>query len=221
MRLGVFGGTFNPVHSGHLRGAEETREMLQLQKVLFIPSGTPPLKTAGLAPSPQRLAMARLAVEGNRHFEVLDIECEAEGRSYTVKTLEALASRYHDARLFFIMGIDAFLDIPNWWQPERFLALCTPVVLARPGYRFADLARSAYVAPEQDAALLMDAGGQEAASLRLRPSGEALLLRTSSLAISSTDIRRRAAAGRSIKYLLPGNVESFIISQGLYSRREP
>ena len=117
MRIGVFGGTFNPIHYGHLRAAEEVREMLAFDKVLFVPSGTPPLKTEDLTDAQKRFEMARLAVAGNGAFEVLDIECKKPKKSYTVETLEVLLTLYEDAELYFMLGIDAFLDIPNWWMP--------------------------------------------------------------------------------------------------------
>ena len=216
MRLGVFGGTFNPIHYGHLRGAEEAREILNLDKVLFIPSGTPPLKSRELAPPGLRLEMTRRAVADNPFFEVLDIECSASGKSYTVNTLEELARLYPGTEIFFLLGIDAFLDIPRWRSPDRLLQLTSFAVLLRPGSRFTDLLKSPHVAIGQDVLEQLDEGSLASLHVTLNTSREAVLLRNTPLSISATDIRRRIRAGFSVKYLLPENVESFIISERLY-----
>jgi len=216
MRLGVFGGTFNPVHYGHLRAAEEAREVLALSKVLFIPSGNPPLKSAGLAPAPDRLEMTRLAVSGNPFFEVLDIECLTEGKSYSVNTVESLLDQYPSAEMFFLLGVDAFSDLPNWWRPGRLISLVNFGILRRPGSRFAELALSPYVAADRELLDRMDVGGASSLRLPLASSKEAVLIGNTSIPISATDIRRLIRGGSSVKYLLPENVESFIISKRLY-----
>jgi nicotinate-nucleotide adenylyltransferase len=217
LKIGVFGGTFNPIHYGHLRAAEETREILGLDKVLFIPSGNPPLKSEDLADTLKRYKMVRLAVVKNRFFDVLDIECVKPGRSYTVDTLGALLERYNGNDLHFILGIDAFLDIPNWWRPEQLTSMVDFAVVSRPGRRFAELRSSPYVKDTKDG---LDAlGGSERASLaiELQSGRKAELVKITPLDISSSDVRRRIKSGLSIKYLLPEDVESFIISNKLYS----
>ena len=216
MRIGVFGGTFNPIHYGHLRAAEEVKEALAFDKVLFVPSGTPPLKTEDLAGSLDRFEMARLAIAGNRAFEVLDIECRKPQKSYTVETLEALLKLYGDAELFFVLGIDAFLDIPNWWMPEKLVSLVNFAVLARPGCRLVDLLESPYIDAERSNLELLEKDSREILSLKLKSLREAYLVKITPLDISSSDVRRFIRAGQSIKYLLPENVESFIISHKLY-----
>ena len=225
MRIGVFGGTFNPIHYGHLRAAEEVKEALAFDKVLFVPSGTPPLKTEALADAGKRFEMARLATAGNMAFEVLDIECRKPQKSYTVETLEALLKLHGDAELFFTLGIDAFLDIPNWRMPEKLLSLVNFAVLARPGCRFVDLLASPYIIDgERENLERLDEDSRELLSLTLKSLKEAYLVKITPMDISSSDIRRFVRAGQSIKYLLPENVESFIISHKLYlpvtSRRE-
>jgi nicotinate-nucleotide adenylyltransferase len=120
---GIFGGTFNPIHYGHLRSAEEVREKFGLDKILFVPAGSPPLKTEGIADALHRQEMLRLAVTDNKFFELSDIECRLPGKSYTVNTIEQLKEANPDAKFFFILGIDAFIDIPNWWQPEILITL--------------------------------------------------------------------------------------------------
>ena len=145
MKIGIFGGTFNPIHYGHLRAAEEVRTMFGLERIFFIPSGNPPLKRKDLAEAKHRYKMVRMAVRGNPYFEVLDIECNRPGKSYTVNTLELLLKKYTDVDFYFMVGIDAFLDIPNWREPEKIMSLTNFIVLSRPGNNFEDLLGSPYL----------------------------------------------------------------------------
>lgn len=216
MRIGIFGGTFNPIHYGHLRAAEEARELLSLDKILFIPSGTPPLKTDELADAVHRYKMTRMAVLQNRFFEVLDIECESSGKSYTVETLEKLLETHRDAELYFMLGIDAFLDIPNWWKPEQLISQVSFAVFSRPGTRFADLVSSPYIVSGKTSLEGIDHGEIKSFSVKLESGRDLVLLRLTPIGISSTDIRNRIKTGLSIKYLLPEEVESYIISNKLY-----
>jgi nicotinate-nucleotide adenylyltransferase len=218
LRIGIFGGTFNPVHYGHLRAAEEVRERLSLDRVLFIPSGNPPLKTEDIAEAVQRFEMVRLAVRDNRSFEAVDIECASPGKSYTVNTVNTLLDRYRDSVLFFILGIDAFLDIPNWWQPDKLVSLLNFAVISRPGRRFSDLASSPYLKVNGGLLRRLDEGETEMLSALLTSGREAVLMRVTPIDISSTQIRARVRQRLSIKYLLPEGVESFIISHKLYNK---
>lgn len=216
MKIGVFGGTFNPVHFGHLRAAEEAGEILALDKILFVPSGNPPLKAHEVADALQRYKMARLAVVKNRCFDVLDIECVSPAKSYTVNTLETLLGIYEGSDLYFILGIDAFLDIPNWWKPEELVSMVNLAVLSRPGSMFVDLASSPYLDIKKDFLRRLDDREMESFAAPLQTRKEAVLVNVTDLDISSIDIRRRIRERRSIKYLLPEEVESFIISNRLY-----
>lgn len=216
MKIGVFGGTFNPVHYGHLRAAEEAVEILALDKILFVPSGNPPLKSKEVADALQRYKMARLAVVKNRFFDVLDTECVSPGKSYTVNTLETLIGLYGQSDLYFMLGIDAFLDIPNWWRPERLVSMVNFMVLSRPGSMFADLVSSPYLNIKKDFLKRLDDREMESFTAALPTRKEAVLVNVTHMDISSTDIRRRIRERRSIKYLLPEEVESFIISNRLY-----
>lgn len=218
MKIGIFGGTFNPIHLGHLRVAEEAREALGLDRVIFIPAGNPPLKTRDIAAARHRLRMAELAVAGNRFFSVLDIECAKPGKSFTVQTLELLAQRYSGSILYFLTGIDAFLDIPQWKKPQQLLRLAHFVVLSRPGTRFANLLDSPYVSSGRGVLRLLDSARQSSATLPLSTGRDLALLRVTDLAISSTSIREALRNGRSTKYLLPPKVESYIIFNKLYGR---
>ncbi len=141
-KLGILGGTFNPIHYGHLAAAEEVRDRLKLDRILFIPSYLPPHKLEENVPSAvQRMEMVRLATEGNPSFEPSDIEIKRGGRSYTIDTIEALRQAYPGTELYFITGLDSFLEIQTWHEWERLLTLCCFVVLSRPGYHFIDLAK--------------------------------------------------------------------------------
>jgi nicotinate-nucleotide adenylyltransferase len=213
MRIGVLGGTFNPIHYGHLRAAEEVRERLSLDRVLFIPAGVPPLKSADLAEAGLRYSMTELAVSTNGFFEVSDIECASPGASYSVNTVSRLRETYRGSELYFILGVDAFMDIPNWREPERLTGLTDFVVVNRPPYAFTELVTSPYVELEA----LGEPGEAGLQRVPLKGGRTALLADITPLDISATGIRALLRQGRSIKYLLPENVESFIILHGLYA----
>jgi len=221
MKLGILGGTFNPIHFGHLRAAEGARELAGLDTVVFIPSGNPPLKAEDIAPADHRYAMVRLATKKNPHFDLLDLECSTRKKSYTVETLEKLHDLYPDDSLHFILGIDAFLDIPNWYRPERLLGLADFLILSRPGCRFTDLSTSPYLSVSKETLRKLDIGTMPSYSTKLTNGNTVMLLNVAPINISATDIRTRRAEGRSVKYLLPADVESYIISHKLYAFRKP
>jgi nicotinate-nucleotide adenylyltransferase len=216
MKLGIFGGTFNPIHYGHLRAVEEVREKLSLDGIVFVPSGNPPLKDRELADARHRYKMVRLATFKNRSFTVSDIELKKKGKSYTVNTLEELGRLYPRARLYFILGIDAFLDIPNWFRPERLLRLTDFIVISRPSFKFFDLISSPYLKIERDILKKLDSGKTESHKTRLKTKKNVLMLRLTPVEISATAIRKMIKHGQSIKYLLPEEVESYIILNKLY-----
>lgn len=213
-KIGILGGTFNPVHYGHLRVSEEVREHMGLEKILFIPSGNPPLKDMELAAAEYRYEMTRLAIEANPFFEISDIECKKTGKSYTVDTLIALREMYPGKKFHFILGIDAFLDIPLWYHPEKLLELTNFVVVSRPGFGFTRL--SSQVAVDAEAFSALESGNLEVYRTVLENGGEVFLMNVTPLDISATAIRKLVKQGMSIKYLLPESVESFIISHKLY-----
>ena len=133
-RIGILGGTFDPIHEGHLRIAESALECLRLDKVIFIPAGRPWLKSGQPVTDPaHRLAMAELAVEGNPRFEVSSIEIERPGPTYTVDTLAELRRRMGDADLYLILGMDSVRELGRWHRPERIFELCTVAAVSRPG----------------------------------------------------------------------------------------
>lgn len=216
MKVGIFGGTFNPVHYGHLRAAEEVREKAGLNKILFMPSGKPPLKTKEIADARHRYEMVSCAISNNPFFELSNMESRQAGKSYSVKTIEELTKADPYAEFFFILGIDAFLDMPNWWQPERLATLVDFVIISRPGFKFLDLQASPYIKVNQKILKELDRSESEIYVTKLKSNRDAVLLRLTPIGISSTEIRRLSKQGRSIKYLLPAEVQSYIIINKLY-----
>lgn len=199
MRLGVLGGTFDPVHLGHLIIAEEARACLGLEEVLFIPTGQPWLKGGrSISLAVHRVEMLRRALEGNPHFRLSTMEVERPGPSYTVDTLEELhRSRGEGLEVYFILGMDSLREFYRWREPRRVLELCTLVVARRPD------------GPPEDPQSLIQ-GPFPGVPLRLVP------LRSPLIGISGTEIRRRVSQGITIRYRVPQAVEEYILGQGLY-----
>jgi nicotinate-nucleotide adenylyltransferase len=212
-RLGLFGGTFNPIHYGHLRAAEEVLEALRLQRLWFIPAAAPPHKTPQeITPFPVRLEMTRLAVGDHPRMEVSDIEGQRPGKSYSIETLRTLRERLGAAwELYFILGLDAFLEIQTWKDYRDLFNLSHFVVLDRPGYDRSHL--EAFLGREvhpQFRPLPETAGFQH-------PSGFKVFLQATTLMdISATAIRSLVRQGRSIRFLLPEAVRGFIIKNKLF-----
>ncbi len=195
-RIGIVGGTFNPVHYGHLIAAEEARESLGLDKVLFVPNFVPPHKeSSSLASGGERMDMLRLALAGNPSFESSSIELDRGGVSYTIDTVRELIAGNGEGRFTFISGADAVLT-SKWRDFDGLLALLESfVAVSRPGYSFDDLRERVSVFSNRDKFVFLEI-----------PGG----------AYSSTDIRKRVAEGRSIRYLVPDPVREYILSNGLY-----
>ncbi len=215
-RFGILGGTFNPIHYGHLAAAEEIHDRLKLDQILFVPCFIPPHKQEGdIPPAVQRLEMVRLAIAGNAHFAVSDIEVKRGGRSYTVDTVEALRSIHPAAELYFMTGLDSFLEIQSWNHWEKLLTQCAFVVLSRPGYRFCDLQKIDFMQAGEREFAAMDRGDCD--QMTVRPGPFTIILEMiPHYDISSTDIRKRVRQARTIKYLLPEAVEHYIITNKLY-----
>jgi len=212
-RIGVFGGSFNPIHFGHLLLADDVRETLALDRVLFVPAAQPPHKQpADLAPAPHRFAMTELAVREHPRFEVRDLELRRSGPSYTVDTLAALRP---EGALHLLIGSETFLDLQNWKDPWDVVRLARLVVVPRNDTRFD---------PESPAALkVLDEMGLPGFAHVARGAGapsedsEApILVPAASLPISGSDLRRRAREGRSLAYRMPESVAAYIREHGLY-----
>lgn len=220
LRLGVLGGTFNPVHAGHLLLAESFRERLALDRVLFVPVGEPPHKPArGLVDALHRYAMVSLAVAGHPAFAVSDVEVRRAGPCYSVDTLAILAREWPGARLYFLLGSDAFLDLPTWHQPERLGTWATLAVGARAGVAFdPDGPAARAVLDRLGLRGFLRVGVPE--DLARAEGGAVLLVPTASLPVSARDIRRRLAAGESVRYLTPPAVADYIAQHRLYTEPE-
>ncbi|MCX8072913.1 MAG: nicotinate-nucleotide adenylyltransferase [Candidatus Binatia bacterium] len=215
LRVGVFGGSFNPIHIGHLRVAEEVREAQQLDRVLFIPAALPPHKHGQRLASPeQRLQMVRLAIAGNRFFRVCDIELKRAGRSYSIDTLRALRQRSPHWELYFILGIDAFAEIATWKEYEQLFELSHFVVVSRPGTPAKPLLRVLPVVTRRAFWYARDG-----LTLIHRSGHKVLFQHVTGLDVSATAIRRDLLRGRSIRYLVPTTVERYILREGIYQRR--
>lgn len=209
MKWGLFGGTFDPVHLGHLRCAEEVLELFALDRLLFIPAGIQPLKAdRDILPFHHRERMLRLAIEGNPSFAISDVEEKRGGRSYSIETVQHFLDTAPDGtELFFILGQDAFDEFPMWREWQELLRLCNFVVMTRPGH---EARNQADVFPPDVASLFR----YDAATDGFRgPGDRCIFFRTLALLdISSTDIRARVRARRSIRYLVTDPVRDYILS---------
>jgi nicotinate-nucleotide adenylyltransferase len=187
MRLGLFGGSFDPVHNGHLALAGCCAEQARLDEVWLIPSAVQPFKQQGpVASDADRCAMLRLAIEGRRGLALSTVEIDRGGVSYTVETLRQLRSEKPEAEFFFLMGADTLRELPGWREPEEVLRLATPLVVGRPGE------------PELDTSV------------------RHLRVTMPPMEVSSSELRRRLAAGAPISGLVPSAVEAYIAEHGLY-----
>jgi nicotinate-nucleotide adenylyltransferase len=195
MRLGLFGGTFDPIHLGHLILAEQCRECCLLDRVWFVVAGEPPHKRRERTAVGHRLEMARIAVAGHPAFVVSEIEATRPGPHYSVETLELVHLEHPDDELFFLIGGDSLNDLPNWRDPVRIAQLATIVVVNRAGIVRIDPKQSPSFGPG---------------------SCEIVPVTIPSIGIASTDLRRRMSEGKSIRYMVPRGVEAYIEAQALY-----
>jgi nicotinate-nucleotide adenylyltransferase len=202
-KIGIMGGTFDPIHIGHLVIAENARQQLDLEKVLFLPAGNPPHKKEreGRATDSQRVEMVRRAIQGNRYFELSLREMEREGYSYTYQTLESLKEEHPNEAYYFIIGADSLYDFKGWLHPERICACASIVVATR------------------------DHTDEELLNYEIRMNsryfcGEFIRLNTRDIDISSRQLRAWVAEGRTIKYYVPDSVIDFIEENHIYWKRK-
>jgi len=215
MKIGIYGGAFNPIHFGHLKTAEDVLNKLSLDRVVFIPAGTPPFNKPGLADAGHRFRMVAAAIADYPGFEVSDIELQGEGRSYTVDTIEKL--KKDDTELFLIIGIDAFKDMQLWKDPEKIFALSNVVIISRPGYSFADLLSSPYLKDVSEGVLRkLDAGEEGFFSFSISKDNEVALCKVVDADISSSNLRETIKKDGETGRLLPESVKSYIIFHNLY-----
>jgi len=199
MGIGVFGGTFDPIHFGHLAVAEEVLAKLGLAEVFFVPAGQPWLKAdRSISPAKHRVEMINLAIAGNPQFKLSTSEVDRPGPSYTVDTIEILQQQLGtEAKLFFLLGSDSLSELPQWKEPWRLIQICQLVAFTRPGF------------------VLPPLESLESAIPGL--SEHVTFVRVPQIDVSATEIRSRVAQGASIRYLVPQAVERYILEQGLYT----
>lgn len=188
-KVGLFGGSFDPPHLGHLIVAQEVLSLFNLDKILFIPAHLPPHKRSHV-PSKERYEMTCIAISGNPRFDISDIELRRGGKSYTVDTLRELCSLFHEVDFYLIIGADEFAEIESWKDPEDVINLSKVVVMRRPGHRLG--------------------------RVKKKSRGRFLTAEVPLIEISSTEIRTRVRNGKSIAYLVPRGVEEYIKRKGLY-----
>ncbi len=197
MKIGVLGGTFDPLHNGHLLIARETMKQLGLDEIIFVPAGRPWLKeNTPITPAEHRVAMVRLAIKGEPTFKLSTVEIERPGPSYTVDTIAAMKKRYTGDDICFIMGWDSLSQLPRWREPDRLITLCRLVAVARPGYPRPDLAALEKAIPGL--------------------SRSVVLFDEPQVDIDATGIRERVARGEPVSDLVPGAVERYIKEHKLY-----
>jgi len=202
MNIGVLGGTFDPIHSGHLIMAEEARLKLRLAKVLFVPAGQPWLKTTRtITPANHRVEMVKRAISANSYFELSTVEVDHPGPSYSLETIIILQRQLGaEARIFFLVGWDSLAELPKWKEPAKLIQLCKLVAITRPGFSRPDLkALESSVPGVTQSVVWMD---------------------ISPVNITSSDIRKRVAQGLFIDGLVPEGVESYIEEQKLYRKQK-
>ena len=203
MKIGLFGGTFDPVHIGHLVLAENVRELFSLDKVVLIPNASPPHKNLKrVTPARLRMKMLRSAVQGNPHFEVSSVELDRAKPSYTLETIKEFRKRYSKNALYFIVGSDSIFEMHSWYKVDELVKLCRFVFVFRPGFLIRD---------------------QSAQDLKLSTGTFRILtqnaVQMNPVGLSSSEIRKRVSQGRSVRYLLPEKVNRFILRHELYQEK--
>jgi len=197
-KIGIIGGTFDPIHNGHLLMAENSRKAFSLDKIIFIPAGIPPhKKDKNISSNVHRYNMTLLAINNNKHYFLSDIELKREGISFTVDTIKHLKSIFSGAELYFIMGSDSLLQIEKWKDYEELLSLCNFIVAKRPNYDDEQLKR-------------------KVDNLNSLYKSSIYIVEGPVLDVSSSDIRNKVQRGESITYLVPNPVEEYIYKHELY-----
>ncbi|MDD3653827.1 MAG: nicotinate-nucleotide adenylyltransferase [Desulfotomaculaceae bacterium] len=199
-KIGIMGGTFDPIHYGHLVSAEGARDEVGLDQVIFVPTGRPPHKSNyNITNSQDRYLMTVLATASNHYFHASSMEVDRPGFSYTIDTVQSVVEMYPGAQIYFITGADAVLDILTWKSVEQLLSLCYIIAVTRPSYQ-------------------LDKLWDRLGHILHCPKRRIISMEVPALAISSTDIRRRVREGMTIKYLLPEPVEDYIAKHKLYKQ---
>ncbi len=215
--IGIYGGTFNPIHTGHLRAAEEVTAQLELERMIFVPSARPPHKNQEdgdpIAPAGERLAWVRAAVEADPRFEVDPIEVEREGKSYLVDTLCVLGERLAPAELVFVLGADAFREMDTWREPKTLFTLAHFAVTSRPPLRRGSLPEWIPEGLASDFEM-----AEDGLSARHRSASRWIrLLEIDAIDVSASSIRERIRAGASVRYLLPETIHDAVVGSRHYA----
>ena len=212
-RVGLFGGTFDPIHFGHLRAAEEIKQILELDKVYFIPTSVSPHKIDTIVtPSSKRLKMLKLAIEGNEYFDISEFELESETPSYTINTLEYFNKMEPTPEMYFIIGNEQFDQIESWKDYRGLFELTNFAVITRPGFSELSSNKVPLALKEE---FRYDNCIENVISYTNKTK-EIIFIEIKGIEISSTDIRNFVKSKKSIKYLVPDKVQNFIISEKLY-----
>lgn len=197
--VGIMGGTFDPIHFGHLAAAEGARHLVGLDRVLFMPNRQPPHKAGhGVSPAQSRAEMVLLAIAGNPYFEFSDLELRREGPSYTLHTLQAVQAAHPDWQVAFLAGMDSLMEIQTWYEYRTVLKLADFIFFSRPGY-----------ATEQGHAML--------ATLGAELTGRVRIIEVPGVAVSASALRAQASGGYPLRYLIPDAVAAYIARNGLYT----
>jgi nicotinate-nucleotide adenylyltransferase len=210
--MGIFGGTFDPIHYGHLRTAFELLETLRLPEMRFMPAGSPPHRVGTFATNEERVAMVRAATAGQPGFTVDDREMHRTGPSYTIETLIELRLEYPERPICLVVGMDAFLGLPKWHRWRELLSVAHLVVAHRPGWR------APTMGPLGE--LLVDHGTGTVRDLHTALSGRIYIHAVTQLEISSTDVRALISTGRDPRFLMPEGVRRIIMESGCYARKD-
>jgi nicotinate-nucleotide adenylyltransferase len=207
--IGIFGGTFDPIHYGHLRSAFELLQALELDHVRFVPSADPPHRGATFAPAELRYRMVEVAVEGQPGFVVDNCEFRREGPSYTIDTLAAMRAEHGNRSLCLIIGMDAYLGLTSWHRWDEILDIAHIIVAHRPGWKMPDTGELGELRAVR--------GTQDGADLHDSPAGRIYTHAVTQLEIASTEIRELIAAGRDPRFLMPDSVRDVILENGCYA----
>lgn len=212
-KVGLFGGTFDPIHFGHLRAAEEIKQILDLEKVYFIPSAIPPHKTQSNITDPfKRLQMIKLAIEGNEYFDISEFELNSDTTSYTIKTLQHFKQIDPEQELYFILGNEQFNNIESWKDYKRLFDLTNFAVITRPGFSELQSAKVPLALKDD----FRYHNSIENVTSYTNKDKEIVFIEIKGIEISSTDIRSFVKSKKSIKYLVPNQVQKYILSEKLY-----
>lgn len=217
-KIGIFGGTFDPIHCGHVKAAESVQRIFSFDRILFIPSYIPPHKeSADVASAEHRLTMVELALSSFDRFFPSSIEIDARGMSYSIVTLNRVKEMFPQAEIFFLLGIDAFLEIDTWKDYEDVLERCSFVVMSRPGFRL-DEARA--ILTEKYNQRMVEVSGPIEKGNTERISPKIYLVPIDTPDVSSSEVRERVGKRQSIRDLVPENVENYIKERHLYLRKQ-